>query len=210
MLGKVSERHFLTPEAHERTADAIRVVELETAVEVVVAVRRAASRHLATSLACGMVCALGGLAVMWLSPQLYDVRTMPLDAALAFALGTALVASLPGLRRLLTPPWRLTQAAELSARRAFGELGIERTRGRTGLLVYVALFERSVVIVPDSGVPDVLLRGAIAAIREELAMAVRARDFDAFLGALARLGPACGAAVPRHADDENELCDHVA
>jgi putative membrane protein len=210
MLRRVSERHFLTPEASERAAEVVRGVELATAVEVVVAVRRAASRHHATSIVFGGVCALAGLAFMWLSPQLYDVKTMPLDAALAFALGAVLVASLPGVRRWLTPRSRLTRTAEFAARRAFGELGMERTRGRTGLLVYVALFEQSVVFVPDSGIPDALLRGALAAIREELTLAVRGRDFEAFLTALAHLGPACGAVLPRHADDENELCDHVA
>jgi putative membrane protein len=210
MLGWLSERHFLTPAARERAAETIRQVELLTAVEVVVAVRRAASRHFGTSLAFGAVCALAGFTYMWLSPQVYALSTMPLDAALAFALGTAAVASLPGLRRALTPRVRLNQAAERGARRAFAELAIDRTRGRSGLLVYVALFERSVVFVPDSGVPEVLLQGPLAAIRDDLARAVGARDFNAFLTAVARLGPACASVLPRQADDENELCDHVA
>jgi putative membrane protein len=210
MLGRLSERHFLTPEARERTTETIRGVELLTAVEVVVAVRRAASRHFGTSLAFGALCALAGFAYMWLSPQVYAVATMPLDAVLAFALGTAAVASLPGLRRALTPRVRLNQAAERGARRAFGELGIERTRGRSGLLVYVALFERNVVFAPDSGVPEALLHGPLAAIRDDLAHAVHTSDFNAFLAAVGRLGPACAAVLPRQADDENELCDHVA
>ena len=210
MLVAVSERHFLTPAARDRTAEVIRVVELSTSVEVVVAVRRAASRQFTTSLAFGAGCALAGFAYMWLSPQVYDVRTMPIDAALAFVLGTAVVASLPGLRRALTPRSRLTRAAEVAAPGVFGELGIERTRGRSGLLVYVALFERTVVLVPDRGVPDALMHGPVAAIRDELMLAVRRTDFDAFLAALSRLGPACGAVLPRQADDENELCDHVA
>lgn len=210
MLRVVSERQFLTPEARQRTTGVIREVELLTSVEVVVAVRRAASRHLATSVAFGTACAIAGFAFMWLSPQLYDLRTMPLDAALAFVLGTALVASLPGVRRALTPRSRLSRAAESGARRAFGELGIERTGGRSGLLVYVALFERSVLIVPDRGVPEALIQGPIAAMRDELSRAVRTTDFEAFLTALSRLGPACGAVLPRQSDDENELCDHVA
>jgi putative membrane protein len=210
MLRTVSERQFLTPEARERTAAAIRGVELLTAVEVVVAVRRSASRHLGTSLAFGALCALAGFAYVWLSPQVYALSTMPLDAALAFGLGTAAMASLPGLRRTLTPRFRLIQAAERGARRAFVELGIDRTRGRSGLLVYVALFERSVVIVPDSGVSEVLVQGPLATLQNDLGLAVRATDFAAFLSDIARLGPLCASVHPRQADDENELCDHVA
>jgi len=206
----MAERDFLEPGAKQRTADVIRGVEALTSVEVVVAVRRAASRHLGTSFAFGAVCALAGFAFMWFSPQLYDVRTMPLDAALAFVLGLIAAASLPGLRRRLTPRSFLTSAAERAARTAFGELGIERTRQRSGLLVYVALFERTLVVVPDRGVPNALLAGPIASIREELALALRHTDLDAFLAALSRLGPACGAALPRSVDDENELCDDVA
>jgi putative membrane protein len=206
----VSERQFLTPEARERTAETIRGVELLTAVEVVVAVRRSASRHLGTSLAFGALCAVAGFAYMWLSPQVYAASTMPLDAALAFILGTAAVASLPGLRRTLTPRFRLVQAAQRGARRTFAELAIDRTRGQTGLLVYVALFERSVVLVPDSGVPELLIQGPLATIHNDLGLAVRATDFAGFLAAVARLGPACASVLPRQADDENELCDHVA
>jgi putative membrane protein len=206
----MSERQFLEPEAKARATDVVRAVEALTAVEVVVAVRRAASRHLATSFAFGAVVALAGFAVMWLSPRVYDVRTMPLDAALAFVLGTLLAAGVPSLRRALTPRALRRKAAERAARRAFLTLGVERTRGRTGLLVYVALFERTVVIEADSGVPAQTLAGSIAEVRAALELAVRRTDLDGFLAALARLGPSCAAVLPRRADDENELCDHVA
>ena len=206
----MSERDFLDPDAKRRTADAIRAAEAQTAVEVVVAVRRRASHHVGTSLAFGLGVALVVLAVMWFSPTVYDVRTMPLDAALAFVLGTAVAASVPSLRRLLTPQSFRSRSVEAAARDAFGALGIEKTRGRTGLLVFVALFEGQVVLVPDSGIPAALVTGPLAATRDDLSAAVTRRDLDAFLTALARLGPACATVLPRQADDENELCDDVA
>jgi putative membrane protein len=206
----MSEREFLETSAKKRTADAVRAVEAQTAVEVVVAVRRRAARHLETCLAFGVGCALVGLAVMWFSPWIYDVRTMPLDTVLAFVLGTSLCAFLPGLCRALIPKRRLERAAGQAARRAFRALGIEKTRGRTGLFVYVALFERTVVLVPDSGIPTAAVTGPLAAIGGSLGQAVARRDFEGFLLEFARLGPACGAALPRRPDDENELCDDVA
>jgi len=205
----MSERQFLEASAKQRTADAIRAVEQETAVEVVVTLRRAAARHVGTSLAFGVVCGVLGLAVMWFSPQEYDVRTMPLDAGLALVLGAALCATVPWLRRLLTPKGSLERSAQRAAKAAFTTLGIDKTSGRTGLLVYVALFERTVVLVPDSGLSLPALTGPLAGVGERLAGAVGQLDLEGFLVALARLGPTCGAALPRQANDENELCDDV-
>ena len=44
-----------------------------------------------------------------------------------------------------------------AARAAFVDQGISRTRGRTGILVFVSLFEREVEVVADVGVDPVLL-----------------------------------------------------
>jgi uncharacterized membrane protein len=205
----VSERDFLEPAAKGRTADVIRALEAQTAVEVVVAVRRRASHHVGTSLGFGLGCALVVFAVMWFSPTVYDVRTMPLDAALGFVLGAAVTASVPALRRWFTPRAFRTQSVERAAREAFAALGIEKTRAHTGLLVFVALFEGQAVFVPDSGLPAAVA-GQLASLRELVSLAVERRDLEGFLTALARLGPLCAAVLPRQANDENELCDDVA
>jgi putative membrane protein len=206
----MSERQFLEAAAKQRTALAIRGVEAQTAVEVVVAVRRRAARYVATSVVFGAACAAVALAVMLLSPQVYDVRTMPLDVALTLVLGAAVSTAAPGLRRALTPNRSLTASVARAAQAAFSTLGIAKTRGRTGLLVYVALFERAAVLVPDTGIPAGAVTGSLAAVERSLTRAVATLDVDAFLAALGELGPACGAALPRRADDENELCDDVA
>ena len=206
----MSERQFLEAAAKERTAAAIRGVEAQTAVEVVVAVRRRAARYVETSIAFGAGCAALAVAVMWFSPRVYDVRTMPLDAALTLVLGAAVAMATPRLRRLLLPRRLLEQRAQRAAQAAFSSLGIGKTRAHTGLLVYVSLFERTAVLVPDSGIPGVAVTGALAAIGRALSVAVAALDVDAFLTALAELGPACAAVLPRRSDDENELCDDVA
>lgn len=206
----MSQRAFLEPAAKKRAADAIRAVEAQTAVELVVAVRRRAERHWLPCAAFGAACGAAGLAVMWFSPQVYDVRTMPLDVLLAAALGALLCALVPSLQRALTPKASRKKAAERAARTAFAALGIAKTRDHTGVLVYVALFERTAVLVPDSGIPTSVVTGPFAALQAALAAAVARTDFDAFLTALGGLGPPCGAVLPRRPDDENELCDDVA
>jgi putative membrane protein len=206
----MSERDFLHPSAKLRTSAAVVAIEARTAVEVVVAVRRRAARHIVTSLGFGVACGLASFVVMWFSPQIYDVWTMPIDIAVTVLLGAALGASVAPLRRVLTPKRFLLESAERAAKESFEALGIGKTRGRTGLLVYVALFERAVVLVPDAGVTAAGLGEALSGIRASLLAAVERRDLDGFLAALARLGPGCAEVLPRLAGDENELCDHVA
>lgn len=206
----MAEREFLEPSAKRRATAQVRAVEAGTSLEVVVAVRRRAERHVASSMMLGALFAVLTLAVMWFSPTVYDVRTMPLDALAAFMLGVLVAFLFPGVRRLLTPRSLLRVAAQRGARRAFAELGVEKTRDRIGLLVYVALLEREVVLVPDQGVPPELVEQGFGEARKELEAAVRALRFDAFEAALGKLGPPASAALPRKPDDENELCDDVA
>jgi uncharacterized membrane protein len=135
---------------------------------------------------------------------------MPLAALAAFARGVLLGVVLRGRRGVLPPRPLLRSAAARGARRAFVELGVDKTRDRIGLLVYVALFEREVVLLPDQGVPAALVEQGLAEARRDLGASVRALHFDAFEAALVKFGPPASAAVPRRPDDENELCDDVA
>ena len=206
----MAERQFLEEAAKRRAADLVRQVEAQTAVEVVLAVRRRAAHHVETSIAFGAACGLAGFAFMWFSDQVYDLATMPLDAAIAWVLGAAFCAAVAPLRRLLTPRAFRQRSAERAARAAFGALGIDKTRGRTGLLVFVALFERTVVLVPDSGIPMAAVSAELERIRAALEGAVGRGDLDGFLRSFAELGPVCGKVLLRQADDVNELRDSVA
>jgi putative membrane protein len=206
----LSEHAFLEPEAKRRATETIRTVETQTGAEVVVSVRRSAERHVATSLVFGGVVGAVVLLVMLVSPQVYDVRTIPLDTLLGFFLGALVCHFVPALKRGLTPKARRLRAAERAAKAAFVELGVAKTKQRSGLLVFVALFERTAVVVADDGVPRALLGEPYEASVSGLARSVGALDFEAFLATLAGLGPLLAGVLPRRPDDVNELSDEVA
>jgi putative membrane protein len=96
-----------------------------------------------------------------------------------------------------------------AARAAFFDLGISRTSGRSGILVYVSLFERRCVVLTDIGLAPSLLEPGWAAAQSELALTVKRRDWAAFHRTLESLGPVLGRAYPRSEDDVNELPDEV-
>jgi len=205
----LSEHAFLVPEAKRRATDTIRAIESQTSAEVIVTVRRAAERHLATSAVFGGAVALVVLAVMLVSPRVYDVRTMPLDALLGFVLAALACHFVPALKRLFTTKTRRLAAAKRAAEAAFAELGVSKTKQRNGVLVFVALFERTAVVVADEGVPTALLGEPYETCVSALAGTVMALDFEAFLTTLGGFGPVLASVLPRRPDDLNELSDEA-
>lgn len=210
MLPAVSRGSFFDDSTRQRTTQAIRGIEARTSAEVVVAVSPRASHYVETTLLVAASAALVAFVVMWWSPVVYDVRTIPLDVALTFVVVALClqIADLP--KRLLTP--RRVQEARVrrEAERAFARLGIEKTQDRTGMLVFVSLLEGEVRMLCDRGIRRDPNGEAFEGIEEELRAAVRARDVDGFLSSFARLGEPLEQQLPRQEGDVNELSDDVA
>ena len=199
----MGEAAFYTEDARKRVTEAVVDVESRTAAELVVVVHRASGTWREVDLAVGAAVAFGVLLLVLFHPKPIPVVAMPVDVALAFVAGALLCASVAPFKRLLLPRRRLRAQVLACARSAFVEQGVSRTRGRTGVLVYVSTFERRVEVVADMGVDAELLVGPTRA----LSAAVAGADFDAFIEALRSLGPELGAALPRATDDINELPD---
>jgi putative membrane protein len=87
------------------------------------------------------------------------------------------------------------------------DLGITNTRARTGVLVYVSMFERKVAIIADSGVDRAAHAKSFEQAERQLAGAVNRGDLTAFTAALAALGPVLCELCPPREDDVNELPD---
>ena len=206
MLRAMSEREFFQPDAKKKTGLTIKSIEAKTSVEVVVAVRHRVAEYRATDLMFGFACSCTALAALWFSPSTYAVEHMPFEMLGAFVVGAALSAFIRPLRRLMTPKATVARQLEVAARAAFYDLGIAKTHRRTGLLVFVAMYESAVVLVPDAAVDKkALLELQTAKTMIEAALA--GRDFAAFLKALEMITPPLEKAMPRKAGDENELPD---
>ena len=205
----MSETDFYRDEAKQRTAAAVGRVESLTSAEVVVAVRRRSGDYRAAAYHTGL--GAMGLVVAYLlvAPETYSVGAIALDACFGFFLAVVLVRNVDALARLLVPRGRRQTNVDRAARAAFYDLGISRTTGRNGILVFVSTFERAVAVVPDIGVDVAVLGAAYQAQLAELEKAVRRPSVSAFLSALEGLGPILGAVMPRAEDDVNELPDEV-
>ncbi len=205
----MSEHDFYRPEAKCRAIAAVQAVEAQTSAEVVIAVRRRSGDYRASAYHFGLGAMAIVVGVMLIVPWTFSVAAIVLDGFGAF-LGAALLArNLDSLARLLVPRARRQANVDAAARVAFYDLGISRTTGRNGVLVFVSTFERVCAVVPDVGVDVAALGAPWVAVNHELGAAARHRDFEAFIAALERLGPVLGGAMPRAEDDVNELPDEV-
>lgn len=201
---------FLAPDARRQTTEAIRRLESTTSAEVVVVVRLQSSHHRAADLTAGALVSFASLLVLLFSPAPVALEVLPLDVAASFAIGALLATRSPWVERVLTPARERRRQVHAGACAAFVDHKIGRTRGRTGILVYVSLLERAVEVVADVGVDPATLgppwTEALAAL--ERALSPRP-DLARFLETLSALGPVLGRVLPRSADDRNELNDEV-
>ena len=134
---------------------------------------------------------------------------MALEGLAAFALGALVSSKVSFLRRALVRKKARSENVLRAGRAAFYELGVSATSGRNGILVFVSTFERSCVLVPDLGIHPERLGAAYEAVCNDAMQAVAQMNLDAFFSALEQLGPVLGRAMPRQADDVNELPDEV-
>ncbi len=205
----MSERAFWDPVAQREATAAVQEIERQTAAEVVVAVRRESGWYRAADLGFGAALALLLVAVALALPVAFRPWALLVDLVVGFGLGALVCSWTPALRRALTPASRRREAVQRAARAALVELGVTRTSGRWGVLVYVSMFEREAVVVPDAGVDLAAMGEGWPRAVQALQSAVRRLDYPGFVAALRALGQPLGAAHPRQAGDVNELPDEV-
>jgi putative membrane protein len=197
---------FLDDEARRAFEQAIATIERESAIEVVVAVRRKSARYLHANLIVGVLVAFGGLAAMLFADYPFSLFAILVDPFLVGLAAGGLVELLPAVKRLLTPFRFRDRIVHRAARATFVERGVHNTIDRSGLLVYISWLEQEVALVPDSGLVAAFTPEAIAKAEAVLDAAMPSGG-AAVARALEELASRMAAAMPRRADDRNELPD---
>lgn len=205
----MAEADFFRDTAKQSTARSVKSVEAQTSAEVVVAVRRRSGDYRVPAYHFGFF--VGGAVVLYLlvTPQVFSVGDIALDGALGFGAALALAYNVSALLRVLVRERQLAKCVAEAARVAFYDLGIARTSGRSGILVFVSTFEQRVLVLADIGVDVAALGPKWSDACQALSQAVKRRDLAAFEQAVESLGPILGATMPRSVEDVNELPDEV-
>jgi putative membrane protein len=206
----MSERSFYEERAKREAKAAVEGIEAQTSAEIVVCLRGASDPYRDADYLFGFFVSILALLTMLYVEHTFVLASFPAGVVAGFLAGAAASANVAQIRRLLVFPGRKLAAVRLAARGAFHDQGVSRTHGRTGVLLYVSMFERRVEVVPDVGIEAAGLgpewKAAVATLEASLRPSP---DLDRFLAAMRALGPILGRRLPRSADDVNELPDEV-
>jgi putative membrane protein len=157
---------------------------------------------LGCALAAGLAHALGG---HWGGSGVWWI-TLP---AIVGAGGGYLAAGIDAIGRRLIPDDHIERSVRLRAEAAFLEEEVFATRDRTGVLVFLALFEHRAVILADEGIHKEVPRDRWQDLVDDLIAGIKAgRAADAMVEAITRCGGLLvDYEVERRPDDEDELPD---
>ena len=200
----------------EAVRHAVAVAEGETSGEIVPFVVDASDAYEGASWKGAALGALGAAlvaAVVHAAAGLWGVGALwiGLPAAAGGALGFLFTAFVPAVKRSLVPPDVLTRRVRRRAAVAFLDEEVFSTEDRTGILLFLSLFERRVVVLGDSGINAKVGEEEWAAITNDIAAGIHdGRPGEALVEGIG----ACGRLLARRGveirpGDRNELRDDL-
>lgn len=143
---------FLDEAGNKALTEAIAAVEARSRAEVVVVVRPVAGSYLGEDMILANLAGFAGLWYLLYSPWQLAPFLYVLQPVLTIAAMVGLLRAVPLLRRPFISDARRHAAVHEAAAATFFHKRIGNTRERTGVLVFVALFEQRVEILADSGI----------------------------------------------------------
>jgi putative membrane protein len=200
----------LDPEAQTSVNDAIRAAEKGTLGEVVPVVLERSDDHVGARWRCALFALLVGSALLesflpWSIPE----QLLACQLALG-ALGYGLARLLPDLERIFVSESLASEAAEEQAVQEFHRHGLRETKSRTGVLIFVSLFERRVVVLGDEGIHtkagDDLWKRTRDAILDGVA---KDRLADGIVQGVRACGEVLAVHDPSDGSDPNEVEDRL-
>lgn len=179
----------------------VHEVEDRTSAEVVVVVSGSSSTYAHVTGWAVAAVAIASLAFLCWSPWLFDDFWLPVDVATVSAVVAGLLATAPRMRLRLAGGAERERCVTMAAQAAFSEEAVYATRERTGVLIYVSILERTVLLRADTAiqtrVPAAQWNALAANFRELSTNEDFAQNFRA-------LGALLAEHLPRHEDDVNE------
>ncbi|PZO78282.1 MAG: hypothetical protein DI629_12455 [Mesorhizobium amorphae] len=203
-----------TPEERARITHAIRAAEARSSGEIVCAVAGASGNYFLPAAAILLGCVLPvSLVAALILDRFWLTLSLPLFALAQLLAAAVLLLFLwmsPRLQRVLTPQSVQARAAHDNALRQFLARNVHRTRGRTGVLLFVSRAERHAEVIADSGIDALVPPGTWDALVDGILLHAHA---DRLAEGLAEAATQAGALLAKHFPpspvEENELPDHL-
>jgi putative membrane protein len=202
---------------------AVADAESGTSGEIVCAVATESARYDRAESIVGLITSLVALGAAHLlhgalvtGPDSWSVAGLgigwqALAVVLGFVGGSILASYVHPLRHLFVATREVDDEVHQAAWHVFGTAAIRGTVRGTGLLVYISLCERRVVILADQQAAEALGENQITALRDEAVERLRTATIaEACIATITAAGTALAEKVPADdTDEENELANHL-
>jgi putative membrane protein len=200
----------LGDEAQERVRSAIREAESRTVGEIVPVVLERSDGYPGACWLAALIAMLLGSALLerhlpWSEPHWLLLAQVGLGA-----IGFALARGLPDLQRLFISETRATEMAGEQALQEFQLLGLRETAERTGVLVFVSLLERRVIILGDTGIHAKVGDEHWQRTRDAVLQGARGGSLaDGLVAGVRACGDVLAEHFPKTAGNPNEIPDRL-
>ena len=218
----MNAKRFLTKDGMERVRGAVAQVERRTSAEFVCAVATESGRYDRAESIWGLLFGLVGLAIIsgsstvllqgtgsWSSSAYLASSLKGLAVIGGFIVGSVLASVVRPLRMLLVSRAEMESEVARAAAYVFGLGRLRATQGGSGVLVYVSLCERRVVILADESASKVVGQAGLDGARDAAVACLKeGKAEETFIAAISSLEVALAEKLPAK-DGTNELPDAV-
>ncbi|MFN0197320.1 MAG: hypothetical protein ACKVT0_11295 [Planctomycetaceae bacterium] len=206
----------------ERVNQAVRKAESATSAEILPVVSFSSGRYDRSEDIVGLWMAAISVSLVWLvfpntQPEpggwghvepVWHLAALLGAMLVGFIVGTCVGERVSWLRRLFTPRVQMQQEVFRRARELFFDQRVHHTMGRSGVLLYVSLFEHMAAVITDQTVIEKLGQGKIDKLCHELTQRLHEENLiDALCNTIILLGDELSPLLPRAEHDSNELPD---
>ncbi len=202
----MSQKEFLSQDEQQQIIDCVKEVEKTTSGEIVPLISSDSSDYPRAQATGAMIlglllstptCILLGREDMWTALVLFLV---------AYSLAYVALALLPSLKRIFVMRQEIEDEVEEGAMTSFFIHGLNNTRDKTGILIYVSVYEKKVRILADTGINAKVDPGTWDTVVAKLGQGIHdKRQADAICDAVRSCGALVHEKFPIKHDDTDEL-----
>ncbi len=198
--------------------NAVQEAEKKTSAEIVCAVATESGRYDRAEGIGGVFFSLAFLlgfqaygvvmtgAGQWAAPMALGFMWQAVLLTGGYIFGSVLLSYIHPLRRLLTSQKEMKEEAQKAASHVFQARGLHRTQGHGGILIFVSLFERQVVVLTDQGVTKTVGNDFSNQLRDKMTPLLHQKKTkEAFVEAIHLCVAKLETLLPVKPDDKNEL-----
>lgn len=203
-------KKWFNNEFKTKLAKQIADIEINSNTEIVVLIREVSGNYNDIYLIIGLIISLAVFTFFIFSPFVFGDYLIYMGTILAFFIGFALAFVIKPLSKPFINDKRIKRNVEIMARASFQKGGIHHTLKKTGILIYISIFEKQVLMIADKGIVSAIPKNEMEIIETQINNIFSESNIDtAILKEVGALKEVFSKYIPPVMDDINELDDSM-